>query len=225
MNAAFVQSTRGVTLLGGGEAAAQCLDEALALAPLLVAADCGADRALALGHMPDAVIGDLDSIGAAARAAIAPQRLHLVDEQETTDFDKCLRHVAAPFVLALGFFGGRLDHTLAAMTVLVRHSGRPVLMLGAEDVVFAAPPALGLDLAPGTRLSLFPMGPVRGRAEGLRWPLEGADFTPAGRIGTSNEALGTVRLSLEGPMLVLLPRACLGAALDGLGVPPAVRGG
>ncbi|MBW6505559.1 MAG: thiamine diphosphokinase [Rhodobacteraceae bacterium] len=223
MNSAFVHSTQGVTLLGGGEASAECVLQALTLAPCLVAADGGADRAMALGLHCEAVLGDLDSISPAALAATSPERLHRIDEQESTDFDKCLTHVKAPFFLAVGFGGGRLDHTLAAMSVLARHPGRRLVWVGAEDVAILAPPELALDLAPGTRLSLFPMGKVRGHAEGLRWGLEGEDFSPAGRIGTSNEALGAVRLSLAGPMLVVLPRSCLHAVLAGLGVPPTAR--
>lgn len=225
MNDGIVQSGVGVTLLGGGEVNAACVTEALTIAPCLVAADGGADRALAMGLSPEAVIGDFDSISPAARAAISPARLHRIDEQETTDFDKCLAHVEAPFFLALGFGGGRMDHTLAALGTLARHPGRRLVWVGAEDVAFLAPPELWLDLAAGTRVSLFPMGRARGHAEGLRWALEGEDFAPAGRIGTSNEATGPVRLSLAGPMLVLLPRFALREALAGLGVPQAVRGG
>lgn len=225
MKGCIVHSGVGVTLLGGGEVNATCVAEALTVAPMLVAADGGGDRALALGLMPAAVLGDMDSITPAAQAAIGPARLHRISEQESTDFDKCLAHVAAPFFVAVGFGGGRLDHTLAGMSVLARHPGRNVIWMGGEDVAFLAPPELALDLAPGTRVSLYPMGRVRGHAEGLRWGLAGEDFTPAGRIGTSNEALGPVRLSLDGPMLVLLPRTCLRAALAGLGVPPAALGG
>jgi thiamine pyrophosphokinase len=220
----IVHSNFGVTLLGGGEVDPGCVAESLTIAPCLVAADGGADRALAFGLSPQAVIGDFDSISAEARAMIAPERLHPIAEQQSTDFDKCLMHVQAPFFLALGFAGGRLDHTLAAMSVLVRHPGRRVLLVGRDDVVFVAPPELDLNLRPGTRFSLYPMGQVTGVAQGLRWSLEGAPFTPDGRIGTSNEALGPVRLSLSGPMLVLLPRDCLMPALAGLGVPSAALG-
>ena len=55
-----------------------------------------------------------------------------------------------------------------------------------------------------------------GRSQGLRWPIDHIRFTPEGRIGTSNQATGPVQLSLEGPMMVMLPRECLGAALTAL---------
>lgn len=197
---------RGVTLIGGGEIAPADLAEALTLAPHLVAADSGADAALRLGGMPEAVFGDMDSISPAARAAIPPERLHPVIEQDSTDFDKALRGIDAPFVLALGFTGSRIDHGLAAMNCLARRGDKRVLLIGGEDVIFLAPPHLSLSLPLATRLSLFPMGPARGRSSGLRWPIEGIAFAPNDRIGTSNEVTGPVTLELSGQMLVILPR-------------------
>lgn len=214
----ILRSDAGVTLIGGGEVLAGDVRSAVALAPVVMAADSGADTALALGLTPQAVAGDLDSISAATRAAIPPERLNEIAEQDSTDFDKCLRNIDAPFVLALGFAGPRLDHALAAMTTLIRRRSPPCFMLGADDVVFAAPPALTLDLPAGTRLSLFPFGEVRGTSAGLRWPIDGLTFTPADRVGTSNEATGPVSLGTQGPCLVILPKAHLPAALAGCGI-------
>jgi thiamine pyrophosphokinase len=218
MQTPIVQTDRGITLVGGGPVQAAALARALALAPVLVAADGGADRALRHGHMPAAAIGDLDSIGAAARQALGPERLHHIAEQDTTDFDKALRSVAAPFVLGLGFLGARADHGLAALNALARHPGRRCVLLGARDAVFLAPSDLTLALPPGMRLSLFPLGPVKGTSEGLRWPIAGIRFAPDGSIGTSNRvAAPRVRLRFDAPrMLIILPRAGLDAALAGL---------
>lgn len=216
MMARIVQSADGVTLLGGGDFAPADLDLALSLAPLLVAADGGADKALAAGRMPDAVIGDFDSISPAARAAIPAARQHRVSEQDSTDFGKCLALVGAPFLIGLGFAGLRMDHTLSVMTALAAHPDQRCVILGPEDAIFLCPPRLSLPLAPGTRLSLFPMGPASGRSTGLRWPIDGLDFAPAGRIGTSNETTGPVSLQVDGPMLVLLPRGSLSLALRAL---------
>lgn len=213
----LVRSREGVTLVAGGPASRRDLRLALGRAPRLVAADGGADSALRLGYMPDAVIGDMDSLSAAGRQALAG-RLHHLAEQETTDFDKCLRNIQAPFVLALGVAGARIDHGLAVMNVLVRRTGQTCLLVGPQDVVFAAPPDLSLRLAVGDRFSLFPLAAVRGESEGLRWPIGGTDFAPNGRIGTSNEVTAPrVRLAFDAPgMLVILPRRRLDAALRAL---------
>lgn len=216
MSAAPVVTSGGVTLVGGGAVGAGDWDEALTLAPLLVAADGGADAAIAAGHLPAAVIGDFDSITADARRAIPPERQHCVAEQDSTDFEKCLARIDARFVIAIGFAGSRLDHTLAVLSVMARLQTAPVLLLTEADVVFVAPPHLALPLQAGIRVSLWPMAPVRATGTGLRWPVDGIDFAPAGRIGTSNEATGPVSLSVDGPLLVLLPRAQLGLALSAL---------
>lgn len=212
----IVHSSTGVTLLGAGAVKHSDVDEALTIAPCLVAADGGGDRALSLGLEPEAVIGDLDSLSVEAQRALAG-RVHRIAEQDSTDFAKCLRLVEAPFLLALGFTGRRLDHTLAAMTDLIR-SPRRVIMLAEEEVIFRCPARLSLDLDAGTRVSLFPFGAVKARSEGLHWPLEGIEFTPAERVGTSNRATGAVRIELDGPALMMLPREELAAALIGLGI-------
>jgi thiamine pyrophosphokinase len=218
MNRPIVQSPVGVTLVGGAPFSSAALRLALARAPRLVAADSGADRLLALGLEPEAVIGDFDSISAAGQAALGPGRLHRIAEQDTTDFDKALRSIAAPFVLALGFDGARMDHGLAVLNALVRHQDRACIVVGAKDVVFHVPPALDLTLKVGDRLSLFPMGAVWGTSEGLRWPIDGLNFAPDAIIGTSNEvSLRQVRLRMGGRgMLAILPRTRLDAVLSGL---------
>lgn len=208
-----VRDSRGVTVIGGGAVAPLDLAVALSVAPLLVAADGGADRALALGHPPDWVIGDLDSISQPARRTIPSERLLEVAEQDSTDFTKCLQRIDAPLVVAVGFAGLRLDHTLAALTAMVQPGMPRVVMLSSDDVVFVCPPRLTLPLMPGTRVSLYPMGPASGTSQGLEWPIDGIAFAPGSRVGTSNRALGLVTLRIEGPMLVMLPRDCLGTAL------------
>ncbi|MDT8856743.1 thiamine diphosphokinase [Paracoccaceae bacterium Fryx2] len=218
MNHPIVESCDGVTLVAGGPVRRRDLVAALRRAPRLVAADGGADKALAAGMMPEAVFGDLDSLSAAGRDRLGPARLHPIEEQETTDFDKALRSVRAPFVLALGVLGGRVDHELAVLNALVRQPGQVCLLVGAQDVVFHAPPALRLRLRTGDRLSLFPLAPVRGTSAGLRWPIDGIGFAADGMVGTSNLVTAPeVALTMAGPgMLVILPRARLDAALSAL---------
>lgn len=217
MNQVIVESLQGVTLAGGGPFGKAALARALRFAPRIVGADGGADRLLALGVEPEAVIGDFDSISAAAQARLAG-RLFPIAEQETTDFDKALRSIAAPFVLGLGFAGARLDHGLAVLNALVRAPTRRALILSPQDVTFLAPLEMELALPVGTRLSLYPMGAVEGESAGLRWPLQGLKFAPDGMIGTSNEVSGPVRLRFSAAkMLVILPVRYLPAALRGLG--------
>jgi thiamine pyrophosphokinase len=218
MNSPIVQSTESVTLAGGGPISARDLALALARAPVAVAADGGADRLLRLGVTPQAVIGDMDSISDAAKAVIPANHLHRVAEQVTTDFDKALREIAAPLILALGFAGARLDHGLAAMSTLIARAERRCILIGPKDVAFAAPARLTLALQPGDPLSLFPLAAVTGSSTGLEWPIDGIRFAPDGMIGTSNRVTAR-RVDLtfdQRGMLVILPRRRLDAAIRAL---------
>lgn len=218
MTDCVVASPHGVTLIGGGRVTPGDLDLALGLAPCLVAADKGADQALAAGHSPVAVIGDLDSLSDHARRVLA-DRLHHVPEQITTDFEKAITRIEAPFILAIGFSGARVDHLLATLTAISRHEGPPILMQTEKDVIFRAPARLRLDLPTDMRLSLYPMGRVRGRSEGLFWPIDGLDLAPDGVIGTSNQVTGPVLIESEGPLLVILPKSGLNAVLAAYAAP------
>ena len=202
----IVRENDPITLIGGAVVARADLEAALRLAPVVVAADGGADRALEAGITPRAVIGDFDSISAAARDRLPDTILHPIDDRDTTDFEKCLARVAAPLILGLGFTGARIDHHMAACSALARHARQRCVLLGAEDLMFLCPPVLSLPLEAGCRVSLFPMGAVEGASDGLEWPIGGINFAPDGRIGTSNRTVGPLTLSVTAPkMLVVLP--------------------
>lgn len=212
-----VDTRNGVTLVGGGRYSGPDLDQALARAPVLVAADGGANGLCASGREPDYVIGDLDSLDPDLRDRLGARVVHM-PEQDSTDFDKCLSRISAPFIIGLGFDGARLDHTLAAMTSLVRHGKARVVLLCAEDICFLAPPKISLDLDPGARVSLFPMATVTGHSTGLHWRIDGLEFSPSTTIGTSNHAdQARVDLEFDSPgMLILLERDYLGQVIDRL---------
>lgn len=210
----------GAVLLGGGSVDPRDLEWAMTCAPVLIGADGGGDRALAMGLVPDYVIGDLDSLSDQARVQLGDRVIH-VAEQDSTDFGKCLTHVNAPFYICLGFSGLRLDHTLAALSEIAKRSDQVIVMLAEEDVVFRLPADFSLDLPAGTRVSLFPFGTVQGTSVGLRWPIDGLVMQPAGRVGTSNQVVDgtgdiTIGITMTGDALMLLPKAYAGTAIRAL---------
>lgn len=210
MKKLIVDETRPVTLVGGGELGGRDLDWAQSLAPCLVAADGGVAHALAQNQMPSAVIGDFDSISPDAMAQLPQDRLFPIAEQDSTDFDKALRSIRAPFVLAVGFLGGRLDHQLAVLNALVQVRQTPCILLGAHEVIFHLTREVALPLQAGETVSLFPLQAARAYSTGLEWQLEGLEMQPGGKIGTSNRALGAITLRAEGAgLLVMVPRKYL----------------
>ena len=225
MKARNVQSSKGVTLVGGGSVLPENLRIATAFAPTLIAADGGAHHCVSEGLTPTAVIGDLDSVNDTMRNTFPDTDFIHVSEQDSTDFEKSLTRINAPFVLATGFTAPRLDHTLAVFATMARRIGPPTLVLGEGDVIFAAPKNLTLNLPIGTRLSLFPLEPMKGQSTGLKWPINDLTLGPGNTIGTSNETTGPVSLSFDKPgCLILLPPQTFEAALHALVGPASVPG-
>ncbi|MCW9043706.1 MAG: thiamine diphosphokinase [Pseudopelagicola sp.] len=217
----IVHDLEPIALVGAGRVEIGDIALARRFTARVVAADGGAHACLDAGVVPERVIGDMDSADGLVARGIAPERIMRIPEQDSTDFDKALRHIRSPLVIGVGFLGARIDHELACYNVLQRHAARRCVLLGEEDLVFLAPPQITLPLAEGTRVSLFPMGEVRGRSEGLRWPIEGIAFAPDGRVGTSNMAVGSVagpvKIEVDAAkMLVILPRAHLEAVVEAL---------
>ena len=209
----IVTTLAGVTILGGGDVTLKTLELALSLAPVLLAADGGAETALALGRTPRAVIGDMDSISDAVRNALPDETFHRIGEQDSTDLDKCVRSIEAPICVAIGVSGPRMDHGLAALNVVARNPGRSIVLLTEEEMCFLCPPKIRMTVPVGCRVSLFPISPVTVSSSGLKWELDQLELAPAGRIGTSNEARITqVKLSADNPgLLVILPAIQFGA--------------
>ncbi len=168
--------------------------------------------------MPDAVIGDFDSLDSSTRSRIPEDRLHHVGEQDSTDFEKCLARIAAPLVQAVGFMGPRIDHQLAVFHGLLSWPGQPCLLISETQLAFLCPPQLQLSTEPGQLVSAFPLRPVAALSSGLRWPLDGLDLAPGAMIGTSNVAEGAqITLSCDMPgLLIILPRSARAQAASAL---------
>ena len=218
MVALIVYSSDPVALVGGADLGPQDLNILQSYAPSFVGVDGGADHLLTAGIRPVAVIGDLDSISDGARLEYS-DLLHHVCEQDTVDFEKAWRLVDAPIVFAVGFSGGRLDHTLAVLNVMGRFGGRRLILIGTEDVT-AIVPRDGIvlnGLGTGSRLSLMPLATARVSATGMRWPVDDQVFDTLRFTSPSNEVVGpVVTLSAEGPVLLVLPRRSLDAMVKAM---------
>lgn len=182
---------RPLAIVGGGTVDPALLRELAARQVALVGADGGGNAIGAAGLIPEAILGDLDSLEDRAAWEKRTSVIH-IPEQITTDFQKALYSTEAPVTLALGMTGKRLDHTLAALSALheVAHSRR-VILVDEVDVALAISGRFAFDAAPRERISVHPLVPiVFERTEGLYYPMNNLLLDPAGRLGTSNEGTG-----------------------------------
>lgn len=213
-----INRSNPICLVGGGRLEPGDLELACNLTDAIVAVDGGAARVLETGRVPDAVIGDFDSLCDDMRAQLDPATLHKIDEQDSTDFEKALMRVAAPLIVAVGFTGARIDHELAVLHALLAFQHVPCVLLAEREVIMLCPPRLELAMTAGETVSLFPLVAVQGRSVGLEWPIKGLQFAPGRKIGTSNRATGgQMVLEAEGPgLLALLPRGRLGDVIKAM---------
>lgn len=198
---------RALVLANGAPPSAALFAELRADADLLVAADGGARAAIALGAAPDAVVGDLDSLGG-ARDAIPADRLHPDADPDATDLEKavawCL-DAGCDAIDVAGAGGGRADHAFANPGVLTRFGRRARVRL--VDERFAVELVDGEALVegpPGTVVSLVAAGRCEGvSTDGLRWELRDAALA-FGAFGVHNEvARSPARVSVRSGDLLL----------------------
>jgi thiamine pyrophosphokinase len=216
---AIVHENAPVILVGAGQLYPNDLSDSLTFGKIIVAADGGAEAVLAAGYMPDAIIGDMDSQPSDKRLE---GLIHHIPEQDSTDFDKALRSISAPLILACGFTGKRIDHSLAVLTALMTAQEQLCVVVGEESVIALCPPRIAFDLPAGSVFSVFPMQNTSATSTGLKWPLEGVDLGPTRRIGTSNEVSGPVEITVDDPhLIVIVPRAALAELVRALRAAPA----
>ena len=180
-----------VIVAGGDYPTAPQPLEVLHNAPFVVCCDGAADRYIATGHVPDAIVGDGDSISAYNRTKYA-SRLHIVAEQETNDQTKAvnfllgkgMRHIAI-----VGATGRREDHTIGNISLLIEYAraGAQVRSFTDHGVFIPCNGDTTLKCRKGQQVSIFSITAKNLSAEGLLYPIY--DFSNWWQ-GTLNECTG-----------------------------------
>jgi len=183
----------------------------------VVAADGAAEWCVAHGRRPDVAVGDFDSAlpGAAERLVSAGvEVLTYPREKDETDLeialDVALQRSTQPVVITAAFTE-RIDHTLAALGVLMRAgSGARVEEPDWTGAVVRPGEPLEVPVGAGVAFSVIAPGGASGvEVAGARWPLSGAVLDPLSGRGVSNVTSGEIlRVSAEkGTLIVLIRRA------------------
>jgi thiamine pyrophosphokinase len=184
-------------------------------ADIVVAADGGARFLLEEGIRPDVVVGDFDSLPAAAVERLEAAGVELVRypvRKDRTDgemaADEALRRGAGELVLAGAL--GALDHTLGHLAILRRLAARGVAArLAAPQLtvrVFLAPDEARLDASAGTRVSVVPLqGDALVSLEGFDYALERGVLPQDACLGLGNTVVAAALILVhEGVVAVLV---------------------
>ena len=197
MNDIYDNRFDAVVLAGGDYPTAQQPLEILHGAEYVVCCDGAADRYIALGHTPDAIVGDGDSISVTNREKFA-SRLHIVGEQESNDQTKAVRFLMSQGkrrIAIVGATGRREDHTIGNISLLMEYMRMGVEVRSYTDYGVFVPcnGTCTFPCRPGQQVSVFNFTAHGLCAHGLAYPLY--DFTTWWQ-GTLNRCTGTT-LTIE----------------------------
>ena len=138
-------------------------------------------------RMPEAVVGDMDSLPKKWRELLAPIVVE-VEEQDDNDMTKAMRfvlehHPEVTDIHILGATGLREDHTVGNLGLLMEYTRMfdlkdiCVEMVSDYSTAFAITDTCELHVGKGRRVSLFsPDNTLTIRSEGLQWPTDGVVF-------------------------------------------------
>ncbi len=179
----------------------------------VICADRGYLHAKKIGVVPDLVIGDFDSCPREKVGEGVPVRL-LPVEKDRTDLHECILHAiekGAKEILVFGALGGRLDHSLATVSLVYMAfcMGVRVRLINEQNELFMFSGSVEVKRKEGYKLSLLPYGTAEGiHTTGLYYALHGEHMEPDNPYGVSNEFTEEVAtISVEkGTLMVLLCR-------------------
>lgn len=189
-----------------------------AAADLIVAVDGGGALCLDAGVMPDVVVGDFDSLSHAdldrirASGAVVSQ---FPAEKDASDLELAVEEArirGATSITVTAASTGRLDHTLAALGVLVSAAELlPRLAEPGMDVWVMSPQGRSSTILSGAGETISVLafgGPAVVSVKGVIWELESAELSPDSSLGLSNRigSAGRARISVShGVALLFAP--------------------
>ena len=202
-----------IVVVAGGSVPSARAAEAIPRGARAIAANGGADHALALGLDVDLAIGDFDSVTPDGLAAAAHVERHPVDK-DATDLELALRAAVArrpERILVVGGSEGRLDHLLGEFLILGADwlAGVEVDAVLGDALIHVIHEERGLRGDEGELISLFALnGAASGiTTEGLAYALRGETLLPGSSRGISNRfAASQARITLgSGVLLAVRP--------------------
>ena len=160
----------------------------------LICADGGADSALRMNLVPDAIIGDLDSVSPEALKKFkSKSKIIQLKRQNDTDVEKCLKYAFNNNfreVLLAGVTGNRLDHTICNLGIVLKFLNQINTSIVAENS-FLKPYKDNVELKtyPGETISIYGFDKkTKITSNGLKYELKNISLPFGERESTSNIA-------------------------------------
>jgi thiamine pyrophosphokinase len=171
----------------------------LKAASRIICCDGSAENLIRAGYIPDAIVGDMDSLNESI-AGRFQDRIFRNSDQETNDLTKAVKWCAERGLrdlVIVGATGKREDHTIGNISLLAEYiSEMNVKMVTDSGILLAFSESAVISSFPGQQVSIFSIDPdTEITSQGLRYPLIKRKITNWW-VATLNEAAGD-RFKLE----------------------------
>ncbi|MBQ9915453.1 MAG: thiamine diphosphokinase [Clostridia bacterium] len=188
---------RAIVIAGGTVSAPAFFKSYVREDDLIICADSGYLHCEKMGLVPDLVIGDFDSCRRDAIPENIPVKTLPVEKDET-DLHTCINYAigqGAGEILVFGSRGSRLDHSLAAISLVYMGlmQGVSIRLIDEHNELFMFEKEIEIPRKEGYKLSLLPVTPATGiDVQGLYYPLENGAMDWGNPYGVSNEFVSDV---------------------------------
>jgi thiamine pyrophosphokinase len=173
----------------------------------IICCDGSARNLINAGYIPEAIVGDMDSLGNDLANRFA-DRIFADDDQETNDLTKAVnwcKESGYNDLVIVGATGKREDHTIGNISLLAEYI-REVNVTMVTDTGIFLPILKSCEITsfPGQQVSIFSINPeTQITTTGLRFPLNDTKVKNWW-AATLNEAVGTsFELIFKGGPLIL----------------------
>ena len=158
----------------------------------IICCDGSAENVLKAGYIPEAIVGDMDSLTEDMASRFA-DRLFINKGQDTNDLTKAVEWCRSKYYIDLvivGATGKREDHTIGNISLLADYASKVNVQMVTDTGIFR--PFLEsctISSFPGQKISLFSIDPETDiKSTGLKYPLANVKISNWW-IATLNEAL------------------------------------
>jgi thiamine pyrophosphokinase len=166
-------------------------------------------------RLPDLVIGDMDTLSASMQKKYADIIIK-ENEQDHNDQTKAVRWALANLegieqIHILGGTGGRADHTIGNVSLLMEYTRMfdlddiAIEMVTDEGTIFPINDTIEFECGPGRSISIFsPDNSLRIKSEGLMYPTEDVIFDNWWKATLNKTVQDKVRLELSHRSIALI---------------------
>ncbi|SCD21256.1 thiamine pyrophosphokinase [Proteiniphilum saccharofermentans] len=174
-------------------------------AEYIICCDGAANDFIARGGVPDAIVGDCDSISEENKIRFA-DILHPNPDQETNDLTKSVQFCVEngrQEIIIVGGTGKREDHTLGNISLLADYAELAEVIMVTNWGIFTPIHSITeFKSYKGEQVSIFSIDPKKLTTHNLKYPVEGRILTNWWQ-GSLNESLGdSFSIDPEGRVIV-----------------------